>query len=213
LKTRDESTGERTSGVRAVLSLAPAYRFAQNALGAQRFRDALTQQYIRATADDRVIDVGCGTADILDHLPDLDYLGFDPSDRYVADARSRFGARAQFVTTAADVAGHSPDRTLALAVGVLHHMDDNLAASTIALAARTLVDDGRMVTIDPTIIDGQPRVARLLAEQDRGRHVRGPEATKTLFDHFAEVKVTVRHDLLRVPYSHVIVEASEPRRI
>jgi SAM-dependent methyltransferase len=213
LKTRDESTGERTSGLRAALSLAPVYRFAQNALGAQRFRDALTQQYIRATADDRVIDVGCGTADILDHLPDLDYLGFDPSDRYVADARSRFGARAQFVTTAADVAGHPTDRTLALAVGVLHHMDDDLAASTIALAARTLVDDGRMVTIDPTIIDGQPRVARLLAEQDRGRHVRGPGATKTLFAHFAEVKVTVRHDLLRVPYSHVIVEASQPRRI
>lgn len=212
MNTRDESTGERTSGLRSVLSLAPVYRFAQNALGAQRFRDALTQHYIRATSDDRVIDFGCGTADILDHLPDLDYLGFDPSERYVAHARSRFGARAQFVTTAEDVDRHPSDRTLALAVGVLHHMDDDLAASTIALAARSLVDDGRMVTIDPTIIEGQPRVARVLAEQDRGRHVRDPDMTKALFAEFDEVNVTVRHDLLRVPYSHVIVEASRPRR-
>lgn len=213
MTTGDESTGERTSGVRAVLSLAPVYRFTQNALGAQRFRRALTEQYIRATADDRVIDFGCGTADILDHLPDVDYLGFDPSERYVGDARSRFGERAHFVTTVEGVAGHRSERTLALAVGVLHHMDDALAASTIALAARSLVEDGRMVTIDPTIVGGQPKIARLLAEQDRGRHVRDPDATRALFAEFGDVKVTVRHDLLRVPYSHVIVEASRPSRI
>jgi SAM-dependent methyltransferase len=192
--------------------VAPIYRFAQNTIGAQRFRTALTQQYIRASADDRVIDLGCGTADILDHLPDLDYLGYDPSERYVADARSRFGGRARFVTSADEVAQHRPDRTLALAVGVLHHMDDDLAASTIRLAARSLVEAGRMVTIDPTITDGQPRIARFLAEQDRGLHVRDPEATRTLFAEFGDVTVTVRHDLLRVPYSHVIVEASHPGR-
>lgn len=203
--------GERTRGVRAALSLAPVYRLAQNAVGADRFRSALTQEYLRVVPGDRILDLGCGTADILDHLPTTDYIGFDPSERYVTDARSRFGDRGRFVTSLDDATELQVDRTLAIAIGVLHHVDDRSAASMIELAASSLEPGGRMVTVDPTIVDGQHWAAKFLASQDRGQHVRSPEGTAELFSAFDLVKVSVRHDLLRMPYSHVIVEASQPR--
>jgi hypothetical protein len=48
----------------------------------------------------------------------------------------------------------------------------------------------------------------LLVANDRGRHVRTPEATAALVrTRFPVAEVIVRHDLLRPPYTYAIVEA------
>ena len=90
---------ERTTGVRAVFSLASVYRLAQWGIGADRFRDTFVDEVLRPNPSDRIIDIGCGTADILDHLPeDLDYVGFDHSERYIDSARARHPNRGRFQT-------------------------------------------------------------------------------------------------------------------
>jgi SAM-dependent methyltransferase len=201
---------EDTSGLRAVFSLAWAYRLAQRAIGAERFRNAFVGEILRPTREDRIIDIGCGTADILDHLPELDYIGFDHSPRYIADARSRFRGRGRFETAAAD--GFVPpatDRTIAMAIGVLHHLDDQSVGEVLRLAQDSLEPGGRFVSIDPTIVDGQHPIARFIASKDRGQNVRSPQQIADLVSrHLSNVSVSIRHDLLRVPYSHVIVEAT-----
>ena len=203
------AVSEDNTGLRALLSLAPVYRAAQRAIGADRFRATVADEIIAATGVDRVLDIGCGTADILDHLPDLDYVGFDPNPRYVDDAADRFGSRGTFLTGGSGGVDQLPtDRTIALAIGVLHHMDDDLVRSTLDLAAASLEPGGRLVTIDPTLVDGQHRIARFLAGRDRGQHVRSPDQVRELVAaSFEDFEVSVRHDLLRVPYSHVLVRA------
>ncbi|MEZ5296214.1 MAG: class I SAM-dependent methyltransferase [Ilumatobacteraceae bacterium] len=198
---------QRTSGLHSVLSLAPAYRLFQRGVGAGRSRDRIAAEVLCLGPTDRVLDLGCGTADILDHISVSDYLGFDPSDRYVDDARRRFGQRARFTTQLNEVS-RLDDRTLAMAIGVLHHTSEESALELLEVAARSLGPGGRFVSIDPTIVEGQSRVARAVALRDRGRHVRSPEETEKLVRRaFASVEVTVRHDLLRIPYSHAIVVA------
>jgi len=201
--------GEITTGVRSVLSLAPAYRLAQKVLGAERFRNTIVSQYIKAGPGDRMLDIGCGTADILEHLPNLDYVGFDPSPRYVSDASARFGPRGVFITSTADQFGATKgERTIVIALGVLHHTDDEAAAGVLALAQKALQPGGRFLAVDPTLVDGQHAVARLLVSRDRGLHVRSPRQTETIVRAtFPKSRISVRHDLLRTPYSHVIVEA------
>ncbi len=201
---------QNTTGWRAVFSLAPVYRFAQTAIGADRVRTVLADEFIRATPDDRIVDFGCGTADILDHLPDCDYVGVDSSQRYIDDARSRFGDRGTFVTSAAEhFDGVAPDRTIAIAIGVLHHLNDDAAAKMLQAASSILEPGGRFVSIDPSLVEGQHPIARLLVSRDRGQHVRTPEAhTELVRRCFPDADVVVRHDLLRSPYSHVIVSAT-----
>lgn len=203
-------TSERTTGLRSVFSLGPVYRIAQRAIGAERVRRFMVEEVIRPVSTDRVLDIGAGTGDILEHLDVAHYVGFDPSAAYVDTARARFGARAQFeVSTVrefhrADLA----DRTLVLALGVLHHVDDAHADELVALARRSVVDGGRFVSFDPTVTPHQHPVARFLVKNDRGQHVREPSAVEALVRrHFAHVNIIVRHDLLRTPYSHVVVHA------
>lgn len=197
-----------TSGIRAVLSSAKAYHLLQRMMGARHSREVLSQEYIRARAGDRVLDIGCGTADILDHLPAVAYHGFDLNPRYISSARARYGARGTFRCEDVRVATESEPGTydLVLAVGILHHLDDAEAAGLLRLARAALRPGGRLVTFDSCYEAGQSRIAKLLIDLDRGRNTRTERAYRALAEAaFPSVESAVRHDLLHFPYTHAIL--------
>jgi hypothetical protein len=54
---------------------------------------------------------------------------------------------------------------------------------------------------------GQSRFAKFLLSRDRGRFVRHADEYVALAStSFSAVNSTVRHDMLRIPYSHIILE-------
>jgi cyclopropane fatty-acyl-phospholipid synthase-like methyltransferase len=157
-----------------------------------------------------LLDIGCGPADILDALPPgIDYTGFDPNERYVKDAQRRFGQRGKFhcrqITTGRKE--ELSDFDLVLACGVLHHLDDSEVMDLFSLAKAVLNSGGRLITIDGCLVRGQSRIARLLLDQDRGQFVRTEAAYLALASKvFGSVTSHIRHDLMRIPYTHLIIE-------
>jgi len=201
---------EVRTGPRAVLSKPLAYVSLQRLLGADRSHRRFAAEYIRARPGDRVLDIGCGPGDALRVLPEVAYLGVDLSPEYVASAEQRYGDRGRFRIADVrvdDLAGEGPFDVI-LAMGLLHHLDDDTVRGLLAAARRLLAADGRFVAIDPATVPGQHRIAAWLVSLDRGRHVRGPEELRGLAaESLPGVRATVRHDLLRVPYTHVVLEA------
>lgn len=199
---------QTTSGLRSMLSLPSFHRLFQKLLGAPRTRQALVGEYILAKPGDRVLDIGCGTAEILEYLPDVDYVGFDRSEPYIQSARRRYGARGRFFDR--DVGAVSSeelgdfDRILAL--GILHHLEDAEVRSLFQFAKARLKPGGRLITFDSCYQAGQSRIARYLIDRDRGRNTREEPAYLSLAkEAFPRVQSTVRHDLLHVPYTHIIL--------
>jgi SAM-dependent methyltransferase len=193
-----------------VLSNPAVYNATQRAFGAGAARRDVAARYLQARSKDRVLDIGCGTAEILPYLPaSVDYWGFDLSDDYIREAQERFGDRGHF--RCADVGEYVDhdnlrDMDLVLASGVLHHLDDPESQSLISLASRVLRPGGRLVTVDPTFAPGQSRASRWLVSKDRGQSVRTPEGYRSLAAaEFGRVDVHVRHDMLRIPYSHCVL--------
>ena len=202
-----------THGIRSILSHPAFYDLTQNILGAGRSRRKLVREYIRAKPDDQLLDIGCGTAELLPHLPEgLDYLGFDLSQPYIDAARKRYGDRGRFECM--DIANFDDEAIkggadIVLAIGILHHLDDDLAKALIATAWNKLKPSGRLITIDGTLTDDQSRVARTLILRDRGQNIRQPQEYRALASTvFASVQMTVRQDMLFVPYTHCILECT-----
>jgi SAM-dependent methyltransferase len=200
-----------TSGLRSVLSIPWVYDSFQELMGASRGRRELVRDFIRPVAGARILDLGCGTAEILKFLPeDVEYHGYDASPEYIEAARARYGKRGMFECALVDDARLAtlPKMDIVLAIGLIHHLDDAEAGALFALARRALREGGRLVTIDPAFAPGQNPVARKLVSMDRGRNVRDAEGYRRLAAAaFARVTGTLRHRLW-IPYTHWIMECS-----
>jgi len=198
-----------TRGVRAIFSSPRVYDSFQNLMGASRMRQELVRDYIRPLPGMRILDVGCGTAEIIGFLPeDVGYWGYDISPRYVDAAKVRFGTRGHFHCGLLDVqqVDSLPKFDIVMALGVLHHLNDAEACGLFELAKRALRPDGRVVTIDPCFAERQNPIARFLISQDRGQNVRTAEAYRALpKPNFSGTQGQVRHRSW-IPYTHWVME-------
>jgi SAM-dependent methyltransferase len=174
----------------------------------------VADQILRIQPGQRVLDIGCGPADILDRLPaGIDYCGYDIEARYIEAARLRYGDRGSFFVRAVTPEAIHDLGTfdVVMSLGVLHHLNDSDANTVLASAAKVLRPEGRLITLDPAYVEGQNPIARLLIRMDRGHHVRTPAAyLEIVRRHFSDPRVSIVHDLLALPYTHCIIEAQVP---
>jgi len=201
---------QRTSGVYFLTRISALYGSFQDLLGGTAARRQLVSEYIRPREGERVIDLGCGPGAILPFLGGVSYTGIDENPGHIARARQRNGGRGTFIAGDFAKALEQSFGTfdLVLCLGLLHHLADARASELLSLARSLLASGGRMVAVDPAFTSDQPRIARWLASRDSGQAVRSPDAYRQLVEpHFSRIETHVRHDLLRLPYTHHILIA------
>lgn len=207
---------EAKNGIRRSLSHPALYSALQRLLGADAVRQTLVLDYLTPVEGERILDLGCGPGDLLLSLPaTAEYVGVDRSQAYVEAARRRFPGRGQFAVMDARAVSAEAlgDFDAVVSIGLLHHLDDPDVIRMLEAAGEVLDPGGRFLSLDPGYADAQARSARWLMKRDRGRNIRSATEYERLVGNcFDQVTVSVRHDLARVPYTHVVVEGRRPRR-
>jgi len=194
--------------LRSVLALPQAYQLFWNVIGGPARSRTLVTEYIRPKAGDRILEIGCGPGTIVPYLPQCEYVGFDASSDYIEQAHRRF-PEARFVCER--VSQYTlPQRAYfdaVLALGIVHHLDDPEALQLFQIAHEALKPGGKLVTLDGVWTNHQSSAAKALLARDRGEFVRSEEAYVGIASKaFDNVKTSIRHDLLRIPYTHIIME-------
>ncbi len=131
---------------------------------------------------------------------------------YIRAAQRRFGNRGSFLCKyiSMNALPNMAQFDIALALGVVHHLNDHEATELFQLAGVVLKPGGRLVTLDGVYCHDQSRVERFVLSKDRGRHVRTRNGYLDLASKvFGTVNVTIRRDLLRIPYTHIILECTK----
>jgi SAM-dependent methyltransferase len=206
---------EIRSGVRHLLARPRLYDLFQRVVGAQAWRRNFIRDFVRPVLHkgDRLIDIGCGTGDLLGYLPrDISYSGFDRNEAYVAAARERFADRdARFECKSVEPDGGvgKAQFDVALAVGLMHHLDDDEAVVLLESARNALKPAGFLFLLDPVLVAGQSRLARFVVSKDRGQNVRTLEAN---LDLCRRVFPFVRHRIdmhpIHIPYTGIVMTCS-----
>jgi SAM-dependent methyltransferase len=194
---------------RRILSLPQAYRALQGLVGGERAWRSYIETVIGARDGERLLDLGCGPGHVVPWLPKVEYHGLDIDEDYIAEGRARFGDRAKFYRRpmSADAAADLGKFDVVVATGVLHHLDDATAASLFECAKAALKPGGRLVTCDGVKGEKAHPIANLLVSMDRGEFVRPRAAYEALArKYFDDVRISVRHDLSRVPYVHCVMQ-------
>jgi SAM-dependent methyltransferase len=195
-----------------ILSNPTIYRLMNSVLWGTRSSEIFVKDYIRPNTGDKILDIGCGTGDILEFLPSVDYWGFDQSEEYINSARTRFSGKGRFFCkkVSRDAVPGKDIFDIVLACGVVHHLTDDEAGEMFELAYTLLKSGGRLITLDGVYMPDQSCFVRLLLSNDRGKYVRSQEQYRTIAKNFfTDIRVSVRSDLLRLPYTHIIMECKK----
>jgi SAM-dependent methyltransferase len=199
------------SKVNSILSLPFIYELFANLI-CGNFRTLFVDGYVKPKFRDRILDIGCGPANIIKYLPDIDYTGIDISQKYIDSAIKRYGSRGSFLCE--NINNMSIEEfsefDIVIASGVIHHLNDSEAFKLFDLARSTLKGGGRLITLDGCYVEGQSRIARFMLTKDRGQYVRtGDQYIELASRVFTNVNETIRTDLLRIPYTHIIMECTK----
>jgi SAM-dependent methyltransferase len=193
-------------GLLALLNQAALYRVLQRFLLRASTRRRMVRDILRPYPGCRILDIGCGPADILEDLPgDIGaYHGFDMNPGYIEAARRRWGSRGRFECQRMDEAALPEQASfdIVLAIGILHHLDDRDASRLFSVAHHALRPGGWLVTYDNVYIEKQNPLARWLIARDRGRAVRAREGYEAMARRlFPKLESDILHDTLRLPYT------------
>lgn len=200
-----------TTGIRSILSRPRVYNFFQRFIVDVSSREELINDYIKARPGDRILDIGCGTGNILRHLPQgVSYVGFDIDRKYIEHARAAFKDRGQFYVGAPEkwVTEWAGSFDIVMGLGVLHHLEDQEALDFFRIAREALAPEGRVVTSDPCFSPDQRRISKFLVSRDRGCHVRDPAGYSDLAKNFFRtIRGRVTHQTW-IPYTRWRMECS-----
>jgi SAM-dependent methyltransferase len=119
------------------------------------------------------LDFGCGTGEFAPCFPAACYTGVDIAGRYVRFAQRAYAG--QFAVMSGAALGLAAARfDAALVIGVLHHMDDNLARATAAELHRALKPGATLLVMEDIPPPDAWNVAgHAMHWLDRGGFIRG----------------------------------------
>ena len=137
---------------------------------------------------DRVLDVACGSGEFSTIVPpDCVYVGVDLDEANVALANRWYGSeRHQFLVadvTKQPVEGGPFD--VALALSLLHHLDDQQAGDLFSALASQV--RRRLVVVDLLCVDGNP-IQKFLVSMDQGHYPRPLWRQKELIEKYFEIE-------------------------
>ena len=192
--------------MRRVLELPRGFDLYQQVIGAAASKRRFVEEFVRPSANARVLDLGCGTGALFASMPvGVDYVGVDVDGSYVAAARSHYGDRATFVH--ADATTYRPEGAfdVAIAYGVLHHLDDAKARDLLRVACVA----ARFVAAEPCLTAETGSFESFVMRHDRGRHIRTEAGYVRLArERFPNVRSDVVQGTYRIPFTLAIIHAS-----
>jgi ubiquinone/menaquinone biosynthesis C-methylase UbiE len=201
------------SGLLRWLNVPFVYNAFSAAVGANALRRKLIKNHVRANPGDKVIDIGCGSALALQWLPEVQYIGLDVNPDCISFAARTYGSKGTFVV--GDVRSLQADSLfrdadIVMALGVLHHLDDQEAKDCIQFAYSALKPNGRFVCHEACWVPNQGAVSKYIMGSDRGRNIRTEQQYRELASTvFRKVNSSVDTKPMRIPYVTIVLECEK----
>jgi SAM-dependent methyltransferase len=196
----------------AILEFPFVYDSYQWLVGTPRLRKYIISRYLQLPENCKVLDIGCGTGELIDFLPKkIADTGFDHNNDYIESAKKRYGDRGTFMCKDVNALGelHLKDGEydVVLLIGVLHHINDAEVLKTLSSAKKLLKPGGFVFSTDGAYLAQQSKMAKYILSKDRGRYVRFNDHYKTLAHSvFSKVDIFIEKGLLRIPSDFIAMK-------
>jgi ubiquinone/menaquinone biosynthesis C-methylase UbiE len=194
---------QKTTGIYKILSFFLFYRLTQRIMSGVTFRNSFVKNFIK-NKDNYILDIGCGTADILESIPNNHYYGFDISKNYINYAKNKFlNNNYHFFTEKFNQKAIKklPKFDFVILFGILHHLSNIEINDLFFNVKKVLKKSGVILIVDPVLIKKQNFISKLLIKLDRGKNIKNfNEYNETLKKHFKKITYKITHQKF-IPYT------------
>jgi SAM-dependent methyltransferase len=195
--------------IRKILEIPIIYDTFQFIIGGKKRQRIFKKEYIGDVSGLKVLELGCGTSDILEYFEKCDYTGVDLDKDYIKAAQKRYKDKkwAKFICADVnDFARNCQEKyDLILMTAVIHHISDEEVENCFNSIRSLLKADGRFVSFDGVYLKGMSWFERFLNDMDRGQFVRKEsEYVRLNKKYFNNVSYVCRKDMTNLPFNLII---------
>ena len=201
---------QNTQGFYKLFSYPILYSLTQKIMSGVSIRASLVKNVVTKNA--KVLDIGCGTAKIIESLPPVDYYGYDISKKYINYAKKKYNTkRNNFYCKKFNIheINKLPKFDFILLFGIMHHLEDGELRTIFLILKKVLKKNGKIITCDPVFIKKQNILAKFLLNNDVGDNIRNKNGYLKLFNkHFKKIKSKLNVQKL-IPYAWFSTECQK----
>ena len=200
---------QKNKGVYSLLSNTFFYSLVQRVMSGTSFRKKIVKKYI-TKHNVKVLDIGCGPAEILDTLPKIKYYGFDINPIYINSAKKKYENKGKFFCKKFTNKNtkYLPKFDHVLLLGILHHLSDKEINTLMPNIKKVLKKKGNIITLDNIFIHKQNFIAKFLIQMDKGENVRSRKGyLNILKNHFKKINSKIYHQKF-IPYTWFVANCT-----
>ena len=200
---------QKNKGIYSLLSNTFFYSLVQKVMSGTSFRKKIVKKYI-TKHNVKVLDIGCGPAEILDTLPKIKYYGFDINPIYINSAKKKYENKGKFFCKKFTNKNtkYLPKFDHVLLLGILHHLSDKEINTLMPNIKKVLKKKGNIITLDNIFIHKQNFIAKFLIQMDKGENVRSRKGyLNILKNHFKRINSKIYHQKF-IPYTWFVANCT-----
>jgi len=194
---------QRTSKIYNLINSPLFYIFFQKIMSGTSFRKKIIIKNIK-NSKVKVLDIGCGPAEVLNYIPNSVYYGYDIDPRSINYAKKKYKDKNHHFFC--KKFGKSEIKKLpkidyVILFGIVHHLNDEEVKNLFELCKKVMKKNAVLLTEDPILIKNQNPIARFLIKNDRGMNIREKSNYLKLVNvYFKNIRAKITHQFF-VPYT------------
>jgi len=194
---------QRTNRLYNLVNSPLVYIFFQKIMSGTSFRKKIIEDNID-NKKFKILDIGCGPAEILKYIPNSIYYGYDIDKRSIDYAKKKYknkNHRFYCKYFRKSEIRKLPKFDYVILFGILHHLKNKEVNTILNLCKKVMKKNALLLTEDPIFLKKQNFIAKFLINKDRGLNVRSKnEYIGLVNNHFQNIKSKITHQIF-VPYT------------
>ena len=196
--------------MKRILAYPRIYNLYQKLIGSNAYLERFSKKFINAKECEKILDMGCGTANILPFLgTGIKYWGIDFSQKYIDYASKKYLNQTFICGNICEKNNLNDNFDIIISKGVMAGLNDEQLLKMFDVIVALSNKKTKIILSDMNYRNDASFFEKFIQSNERNKELRSKDDyIKLISQKFNIDKMTELHNVYRIPYSRIVFECS-----